>query len=469
MDIAIDVPDIASTDISFPNLMNFAVKFTKENYEDLALNLKDPAYLSDEEPLNLINVLYIYKKFQKQIDRIVSGKGMENIPDGISGLSRDEMDWVLKLVIGKGSCRLFDVSSLKPEELNHFKNSLKEILNNATGFQLILSLITADTLNRFKGTPFFKVLTGVKIKYKTNNTGSSATFDNSRYIVNIDKNNISASLSENAILVHELTHVYHWMINCSPRNIGNNSYVIFSILNNSLFNSCDRFFPIFKPSIMKKIVPDINTANIKEYDIFRIAVAAIKHGFGNILFGKIEDMNNLNIKQLMNNKPFVQTCVYLNKTVLPDADVGTDAIWNSIYEILTMQGYIPILDGPKCWIIEDRQNEQMYKVRELVNEKPGLKWVAYETTYRFHSNLADRLVSKFSPIMLSLTPAQLKECFMYYKKIPGESPDINIEDMKDYKSPTVKDIFESNGIQIDQQIPCEISLSMDSETKANTQ
>ena len=460
-------PALKVIDISFPSLMNFAVKFAKTNSPHLCKILKDPKDLKVYESWDLSHVLFIYKKFRTQINRIITGRGLDDVPDYESGLSNEEINYLTETIVGAASAqwkklikifpklemdkikqaKLFDVSNLDESDLEIFKKSLKKVLKNATGFQSILSLVTANTINR-GASPFYdrKGPSAITILYPEDTEASC--FDPDTCTVWMGKKQKDLAYT----LFHETKHAYHLMINF----IECNSLVEFSILNSSLFDFTDRFFPMLNRDNLTQILENIKIDDVSEKEIMEITENAINFGFGNILFkymiGLEED--EIKISNLIKNKEFVQTCVCV-KELLLHPRWANDARWLHNEEMFAMQGYFPVItwNGKVIVIIVDNQNDQMFNIREFnIRERETEYRISFlGNTGNFENiiNFIDGETFAFHNSISKSTAAKINSMLNFNKIKPGKSKYqyINVNDLN--KGPTVEEVFKANGISIE--------------------
>lgn len=396
--------NIVTIDISFPNLMRFATKFADSHS---SYSHQERVQRRELEQ-SIEDVLALYRKYKVQIDSVTSNR--KNGLSNQSGLSEEEIDELIEQLCGKnwiedeGLQKLFTLHCIDaPKEKSKilFKNTLKQVLRNTTGFQLIMSLLTASSIISNKDNPFdnnnslfilIRMLAGQGSRFiKKVYAGSNGRdwYDDKYAKINLDElQEITLHQSLSSILTHELAHAYHYMIGAAFHS----SFVTFSILNNPVINSVDRFFPMLSHKAMTEILPLIKTDDVTEDVIKDIVIDVIKYGFWNVLVSDINfsSSDDLLLANLIKNNEFVQKCIYLKATVLPNKSGRNDYLWSDNEEMLTLQGYIPIWIGDKLYIIEDRQNEHIFRVRDGESE---------EGSYRFHdcsalANVFENLKSK---------------------------------------------------------------------------
>lgn len=179
---------LSSIDISWPNLRILAEKILNDVLDAgniyryvrmIGLNyfiadhkdIENKTRLSPGTPITLNHLRLIFNKLKPLLDRIESEQTSDGIDGRLSGLSEEQIEWLTELCIeenvNRGKCllneaegplksedydqgkgRLLNISKLNNELKKKFKDILKEILRNKTGFQRVMSLFTLHALNR---------------------------------------------------------------------------------------------------------------------------------------------------------------------------------------------------------------------------------------------------------------------------------------------------------------------------------
>lgn len=276
---------------------------------------------------------------------------------------------------------------LFPGDRDTFKSMLREVLRNSTGFQRVMSLLGGSIIGKDPKCPFASSsFSSLKIYF----TCRSSSFTQEENRININMNDDRSEFDWT--ILHEISHAYHYIVGCVvPRN-NDEWFVNFSVLNSEPINFIDQFYPVLNSKNMR-ILPIFGERYRYEEDsvyttesLLKIAQRAIKYGFGNVLFDSVE--HNSASSSSHNNR-FLSRYNHLKNYVLPDEeDIKNkykDQVWNTTEEMLTMQGIVPFMVNGKCIILEDRQNEHIFRNRKDAKEVKTEKQLE-DDTYRVHTS-----------------------------------------------------------------------------------
>ncbi|GHS91101.1 hypothetical protein AGMMS49949_00880 [Alphaproteobacteria bacterium] len=345
------VQGVISIDISWPNLRRVIGHLLESTNED------NPE--TGNGTLTLGNLKWILHYLAPALDEIEKpSRGDQNK----SGLYPTQINLLANWCTTRG---LFREEAKKASE---FQSSLKEIIANRTGFQRIMSLLCDFVLNVHNVGPFNHDLCGIKI------SSSKGQYTPLMHIVKYGTDtNTEAHISRSSSVNHELTHASHHMTGYSvrshdARNTRQRKWLTnFSIMNSPKIDFVDEFFPMLKPErmapVLAKLMILLNKASLEtqaiQKDFCKKTIAtAISRGFGNILFSHISETGQINMSQEL-----LALCVYLDAYLLNDLDEDeSDILSQNHEEKLTMSGKNILLIDELCFIIEDRQHEQIYNI-----------------------------------------------------------------------------------------------------------
>ena len=416
---------IISIDISWPNLKRKIIDFLNselrnngkkwESFGNILFNYKTGAQiqdihdlenLKDDQPITLQHLDALIPVFD-----VIS-------QDGESHLEDWQINLLTKLCLKiqkNGENRLFDLSDLAEGEQKYFEDLLKEMLRNKTGFQRIMSLLSIAIINNERGnikiTFDKKELTGYRPYYHKININLSETsplYGKKKSFSTLKKGKEAETIKElSLILLHEISHAYHRIIGYDIGNVRKSKWFSsFSILNAPV-NLISEFFPMLLPENMNEVINKISDyikgVPIDDNQKIDWIYDIMYYGFGTLLFDNIPSKDDLKIDILCQNEDFIAKCIYITACVLPiwnqneksfekeyseeysedyegwyDDESNGDFAWTNPEERLTIRGNGVFMMGDRCYMVEDRQNEQIYAMRnDTKEEKP-------QYYYRFH-------------------------------------------------------------------------------------
>ncbi len=384
---AMNKKGVTSIDISWPSLQKVAEKCLKK------VKTENPEILSKNQPLTLAHLKWIFNEFGNLFDAMKNSTP----PDDLTrfGLREKDINLIIDLTIGEK--RLFNVPD---RDLDKFKEILRYLLINPTGFQRVMSLLTVCVLNENEPHLFENNRTGIQICFEHSTGGS--------YFPHFHRINIGLGSNENpkntaklaSTLNHEMNHAYHYMIGFRAKNADKFDAWLsnFSIVNSQKSDYINIYFPMLKKKHMKTIVDKIKeliTPEVLEYiksneerknKILEYTKHIMLKGFGNVLLTKTEDqkLKNFNSEEMF-TEDFIARCIFLYACILKGRDSSdkSDLLWTDAEEKTTIQGNNVVLIGEESHIeIEDRQNENIFKVRESRSNDQGIKGAQYG--YRLH-------------------------------------------------------------------------------------
>ncbi len=347
-----------------------------------------------DECWQLYKILRASEKIFKQIESSVDGN--VDIP---KSLVDTVFDTTLKY--------LFDVSDLEKAsndkyKKEEFEKDLRELISNFSGFQRIMALVSGY-LTEFSRSRFSKITVG--------------TTDE---VSHAKQQGVFMKSSSSGTLFHELGHVFHVRLGINLLDKDKGIFENFSVVNSPKIDLVDRVFPLLKKDVMDDFIAKIKETlkqlqnngddfiKIHFDKIKKIAKRTVAFGFGKILFG---DGGSLNVEDRLKDKgkfDFIAKCIYLDAVVLGEAylkeaaatkasyKMGSNRSWNSFEELLTIQGLVFFIINGKHFVIEDRQESHIFKMRKDKQKNPqnlsnedGLK--IENKKYNSHSRIEEKL------------------------------------------------------------------------------
>lgn len=374
-----DQPEVISIDVSYPNLERVIKKHIEshvDGWEQIQEEYPDTQFPSTPNQLK-----WLLKKIDEIRDRATHS------------LTDDEINWFVQALVADDSSRVFQVvgvklSSPKPGDTERFKNTLKNILKNESGFQRLMSLLLIRVCEPMRLLPFknnmpesikhIRVLYSNQLRSQFRDYGiifNEALPDTDKLKDNEIKFD-PIEFEEDVSMYHEMTHAYHFMIGSRGHDEGElYSWIFnFSAINSDKLDLIDTFYPMLKPENMDPIIEELrklvkmrgkqailgSTADSKNLDHIKYRIQAIiRCGFGNFLFKSFSKKDDLKYENLINK--FLPEILYLGQLVL---NCGGDGIWDDFEEKITMQGNNIFLSKGRYFMVEDRQHEQIYTVRK---------------------------------------------------------------------------------------------------------
>lgn len=275
---------------------------------------------------------------------------------------------------------------LFPGDRDTFKSILREVLRNSTGFQRVMSLIGGSIISKDSQWPLANNnFRNLKIYFVSDGNSFTPTSN----FINIDMNS-KDYIEFDWTVLHELSHAYHHMVNCNIPDNNDEWFVNFSVMNSESIDFISQFYPVLSSKNMS-ILPE-SGERVKEDGVYttdnllNIATMAIKFGFGNVLFDSVD--YNASFSTSRNNR-FLSRCLYLDRFILQniheEGENSKDQVWHRTEEMLTMQGIVPFMVNGKCIILEDRQNEHIFRVRKDAENAKTEKELE-SNTYRVHAS-----------------------------------------------------------------------------------
>ncbi|GHT90708.1 hypothetical protein FACS1894122_01680 [Alphaproteobacteria bacterium] len=334
----------------------------------------------------------------------------EEISHNNFSLTRDQVYEILDLCL-RGECSLFDIRQLSSDLQPHFKRHLCSMLEDYTGFQRLMSLLAVSVLNsttahRFRRSEYFNRI-GVaenneKCKQSIRETGNCYWGKSLWIKKNTLKGNeyrLEKSGTYTTIL-HELTHAYHDMLGARIKrevvvpNIfdSSGSYLLGLLFPALIKNEMDAAVKEIEKCINERIGKSVDNvkSNITSNGLKTIKSmfkAIIDCGFGGIFFSKNDTnpkMENMLKKETLAKAIYVYCYAIRDSAVNPKDVKESESMFGNCEEMLTMFGLAPILYNNQICLIEDRQNEEIHKIRHQENLK---NYEECNNQFRFHMGL----------------------------------------------------------------------------------
>ncbi|GHU12555.1 hypothetical protein FACS189449_06420 [Alphaproteobacteria bacterium] len=283
------------------------------------------------------------------------------------------------------------------EYRDRFEEHLRSMLKNHTGFQRIMSLLAVSILNSTKDA-FVPGFSRVRVAINEETENSYSYKDRELRI------KPSALVEVRSSTFHESTHPYNAMIGMFRHN---DSFVsTYSILNSKDADFLGLFFPMLKKENMDKVVEEIakridmdKFSRIKndswlgrrgrQFIIKNMFKTIVDKGFASLVF--LTANGSFGLKDILTPKMLAKA-TYIFCSAMGFTDDGAESIWSNGDEMITMTGLLPILDDNNTNIIEDRQNEEVYKIRQLEEKLPNVGIDDYKKQFTVHA--ADFVTSK---------------------------------------------------------------------------
>ncbi|MDR3180109.1 MAG: ankyrin repeat domain-containing protein [Holosporaceae bacterium] len=417
--------NVFSLDYSWPNICRISKDLVARDAKDILnetfYRLKCAVkYKNDEENKKYQEVAFEkIKKNQEALKDLL--EKIEEVEVEIKPEKRNRVTFTqsqtnmfIDLCMGKDA--VFDITPLDAENQKLFRTRIEEMLQNYSGFQRICSILAMKLIN----TIMSRGATGASINIETINKYDSKenkillTSDtlSGKYIRNYYEPN---SKGENfATIYHEITHFFHYMVSnnlMSTQIIENKNkllpMVIYNICN-SKSSLQDLFFPTLSGDKMKNIVEKIkkNLEVSKEFvnfeeEIYYIYKRAVDAGFGNLLFEDSE-IDTLTLEKLCDTERLAKA-IFIISTCIVELENDSynfykkwdscgQTVWSKPEEIFTIIGIVPLfVNGNETYILEDRQNEEVYAIREEEGKFQSNEEIR---KFRYHAAFAYKEVSK---------------------------------------------------------------------------
>ncbi|GHT90711.1 hypothetical protein FACS1894122_01690 [Alphaproteobacteria bacterium] len=311
---------------------------------------------------------------------------------------------IIKLCL-EGNEKLFDLEALDETCSTRFKEHLKQMLVNYTGFQRIMSLLAVSILNSIEEHAFVPGFTKIGVVV--------ADDDRSCYLsrrIKITKEVFNES--NYYPIFHESTHAYHHMILGSFRASDFKS--AYPILNSANADFIGLLFPTLTDKKMKLVVDDIarlitsicDIETIKSHikddsEIINIFKKIIDGGFGSMVFSKkdltIKEKTHFDLKNILTPEMLAKA-IYVHTSAFAAPNVEDNFIknsnkanftWGDGEEILAMVGLMPMTNSDQTYLLEDRQHDEIRKIRFQEGRK---KYVQLCKQYKCHSGIVTEYV-----------------------------------------------------------------------------
>ncbi|GHT98194.1 hypothetical protein FACS1894126_3380 [Alphaproteobacteria bacterium] len=349
------------------------------------------------------NMKRVFLKKNIKSSRVEKLKALIRDTDNFShdnfSLTDTQMDKIIDLCL-RGNNGLFNLENLDDRSSGktyseHFKKHLRLMLKTYTGFQRLMSLLAVSILNSTEEHAFVPGFTRIGVEKIETEDCDRDCYEPDIRAIKIESMSFEGN---DYTILHEITHAYHYMIlesllgDCEIPNVLDSTNADFAGLFYpmltekrmgivvkeiavSIFEKCN--IETIKSDIKglyekreakdSDTIDDTKDGGIKDdpsehiIDIFKKIVDC---GLGNLVFQK-EDIN-LNIAEILTWK-MLANAIY----VYCSAICGDSTVWTDTEEVLTITGLAPITDGYNTFLMEDRQNEEMHRIRQLENLRRG--------------------------------------------------------------------------------------------------
>ncbi|MDR1207717.1 MAG: leucine-rich repeat domain-containing protein [Holosporales bacterium] len=493
-----DAEEVISIDISWPNLRKVVLKKLS------GVNATPIPY--DVTPQSVIthsHLKWLLETWETSLDRI-DGIFNNADPDEItSGLTQDQINLIWNIC----NERIFSLSALRNKDVEDtekrkcmqdaLETAVKTLLLTKSGVQRILSLIFVSLNSEYNN---------ASLEYSPNRIqileGPGSWDGFSQLSVNFGEHTDSIALT----LFHEISHAYKSLIIRSWNEMDDETvthliaFTNYSIMNSPFVNFVREFYPMLSPANMKPATEAIEKwmkAN-SEHIFFKTGIDFRKDGdFSKITAGSTFFTNLLNSVQNLgfgnviagevNSLSLAAKLIYIKSTwaifntdedELDDSMKGKDnsrdikhTLWGtfSYDEMLTMRGVMVAKFGQRTFLLEDRQNENIYV--ERLHKFLGISSDQFYSTSptgkdsrRYHLNLN---ATMFERVVIALRGlVDIKTC--------------NFDDLKNQLSritidPVVNKYVESSGgdmsyrrVEYDTNFQTQVLFSLANEFNANT-
>ncbi|GHT93998.1 hypothetical protein FACS1894122_10150 [Alphaproteobacteria bacterium] len=371
---------------------------------------------------------------------------------------QDQIKEIIALCLDKKE-GLFDLRELNDANSIRFKEHLEQMLGDYTGFQRIMSLLAVSTLNSTMEHAFVPGFTKIGVaKIGGCDTSGNCYIHISRKI-KIEQKNFDGKeyiTDDDGVtyptIFHEITHAYHHMVLGSLDLSDCES--AYSILNSTDVDFIGLFFPMLSNEKIElatdKIVGlmtgkwDIKVikshiADGSSKEIMNIFKKVVDCGFGNLVFSK-EDLilkkdNCVKIEEILTENMLAKA-IYVYCCAIVDGIGKARPIWSNCEEMLTITGLAPTTDGHKMYLIEDRQHEEIHKIRHQENTETYDKLSDFEKHaelgkhFRYHATFKAEEVAKIIAYKIALICREL-----------DDPPLLNTEDIKKISTGDISKIF----------------------------
>ncbi|GHU16382.1 hypothetical protein FACS189472_01310 [Alphaproteobacteria bacterium] len=393
--------------------------------------------------------------------------------DNFSSLGGAEKTEILDLCLAENN-GLFDLSELSVVNKGHFRRQLRQMLGDYTGFQRIMSLLAVSILNSISEHAFVRDFTRIGVAKTTED--DEDCYNPTARKIEIEQNSFSSEeytteahgITYSAIF-HEITHGYHDMI-FGSLDLGNYE-LAYQILNSEDANFIQVFFPMLANERMEtavekivELMSDLDIDDIRKHikdgkldNIIHIFRKIVDCGFGNLVFsreglfsGKDDlDMDEDGLEITKNGLRIEEDDIEIKEDSLNIGDnltmqmlaraiyvyyyaIQTNAtMWTDCEEMLTITGLAPITDGNRTYLFEDRQHEEIHKIRHQENRNwrnfaaldNSEKQAAFRREFRYHAEFSAETVAEGIANMISDICVECMDA--------DDTPGIDAEDIKE--------------------------------------
>ncbi|GHU13698.1 hypothetical protein FACS189449_09380 [Alphaproteobacteria bacterium] len=260
---------------------------------------------------------------------------------------------------------LFDLSELEENYRVGFEKQLLLILKNYTGFQRIMSMLAVGILNSTQHA-FVQDFNNIAVVVDDEEGNSFSEADR---ILRLKK---CVFEGDDFRILHESTHAYHYMVLGSlDLSACKSAYPVLVSDNADLLKF---FYPMLAEEKIdkatKEIVKWLDTFSVDDLRSLALKIPlepfkpVVNAGLGNLVFSN----GNVDIKNTLSKEQLAKA-IYVCYSSLILVGTNLENIWEDCEEMLTMTGLAPITDGYNTYLVEDRQNEEIYRTKQQGNLK----------------------------------------------------------------------------------------------------
>ncbi|MDR1334639.1 MAG: hypothetical protein LBJ71_05465 [Holosporaceae bacterium] len=348
--------DHVRVDVSYPSIR----AWVEEKIKDIPLednaNWENVCKKEKTEKLDLVDLKVILNKFK---DCEFKNKNSPNEDRRFSALSEEEINDIINMCVADNENRLFFLKKLSPENKIKFKEKLRGVLANGTGFQRIMSLLIVSIVNADKKLAFVAGFTCIHIVH--GETNCTHPFSPAMWLS-------FYNLTSDGIF-HEASHLYHYMLGSSVvRNFTATNLAITQ--SNNLMHL---FYPMLlfdTPSVqivinaIKNELPIIRKSKNFKNAMKVVFITIMGQGFGGLLpINTLQDCTLDTLISYVENPSKIELADDFLAKVLYIYAIGY--IWSTGEEMCTILGFHPFNIDNKVVIVEDRQNEMIESMRDI--------------------------------------------------------------------------------------------------------
>ncbi|MDR3285154.1 MAG: hypothetical protein LBS83_00540 [Holosporales bacterium] len=365
-----------------PKLFELSIKFglthikTKNNLEYYSIDLSWPNIKKYAEKTLGEKEFGILKEFG---EKTFADENTERENKTLSWIHNNEE--LLNKLVDLCISGVFNLSKLLCNDKEKFKILLKELLKTSTGFQRIMSLLTVSILNSTENKIDKKNTLEIRILSNTDSFNREHFNCKENAIV---MKTLDASFNNIRTFLHECGHASRYMLlgEYFYRNL--DLIRNFSILNSPNIDFTDLFYPMLVPEKMDPIVDRIKDilekVNLKTKEVENILcnifLYLIENGFASVVFfDKHKQQFEQCFEDYNKNKKIVAKAIYVYSVASVDTSiyskdkVGRKTILRNAEEQINMFGITPFNINGTYFIIEDRQNDFIWKIRKSLSEE----------------------------------------------------------------------------------------------------